>query len=229
MRIIAGKFKGKKLDFVSNEKTRPTTNMVREALFCKIQFDVVDSVFLDLFAGSGATGLEALSRGAKEIYFVERDKKNLEIIKKNLKTLYDEDYEKSASKQGQKIHLINSGYLIFLDKISLPCRTESKNLINKKRTNNFDSFSDFSMPYPGRSDAIIFDFVYIDPPYKSDFYEIALQKLKENNCITNESIIICEHDISSAFINDSVLKNFQIVAQKKYGKKMLTYLKLNTL
>lgn len=190
MRIIAGKFKGKKIEFVSNEKTRPTSDMVREGLFSKIQFDLPNSIFLDLFAGSGGIGFEALSRGAKQVYFVEKDRKNFEIIKKNLKILYGENYEKSLNEQNQKVHLINSDFSTFLDKISPP-----------------------------------FNFVYLDPPYKSGFYDIALQKMKENNLITNESMVICEHETSSPFINDAILKNYELIAQKRYGSKMLSYLK----
>jgi 16S rRNA (guanine966-N2)-methyltransferase len=190
MRIIAGKFKGKKLDFVSNEHTRPTADMVRQAFFTKIQFDIANSVFLDLFSGSGAIGLEALSRGAKEVYFVEKDKSNFEIIKKNLKNLYGEDFQSALTAQKQIVHLINSDFVHFLKNIKLK---------NK-----------------------CFDFVYIDPPYKSNFYDIALNLLKEENLITNESLIICENE----HITLPVFKNYELLSQKKYGYKMLSYLKL---
>lgn len=193
MRIIAGKFKGRKIDFILDEKTRPTADMVREALFCKIQFNLPNSTFLDLFAGSGSIGLEALSHGSKEVYFIEKDKKNFEIIKKNLKLLYGEDYEKSAEEQGQKIRLINCDFLTFLDSLTTK-----------------DTF---------------FDFIYIDPPYKSDFYNIVLDKLKDNNLTKNESMVICEHlSLNSPF----KLNNYELVSQKKYGIKMLSYLKLKT-
>ena len=65
MRISAGKFKNRNLVFVSNETTRPTASVVREALFSKIQLSLEGKVFLDLFSGSGSVGIEALSRGAK--------------------------------------------------------------------------------------------------------------------------------------------------------------------
>ena len=79
MKIIAGKFKNRNLEFVSNETTRPTANVVREALFSKIQFDLDGSVFLDLFSGSGSIGIEALSRGAKKVIFVEKNRKSINI------------------------------------------------------------------------------------------------------------------------------------------------------
>lgn len=230
MRIIAGKFRGRKIDFVSDEKTRPTADMVREAFFCKIQFEIQDSIFLDLFAGSGAIGLEALSRGAKEVYFVENDRKNLEIIKQNLKTLYGENYEKSAQEQGQQVHLINSDYSNFLDKISVSSRAQSRDLVDSEKKCISTSTGDFSTPLRfGRNDTVtFFDFVYIDPPYKSDFYEVALRKLKENNLVSSESLIICEHEHKEKSKNCSFgYKGYELISQKKYGIKMLSYFKSN--
>lgn len=86
MRISAGKFKNRNLEFVSNESTRPTASAVREALFSKIQLCLEGKMFLDLFSGSGSVGIEALSRGAKKVVFVEKNRKNSEIIKRNLET-----------------------------------------------------------------------------------------------------------------------------------------------
>lgn len=194
MRIISGKFKGKKLDFVSNKNTRPTGDMVREAFFTKVQFGIPNSIFLDLFSGSGSLGLEALSREAKEVYFIEKDRKNIEIIKKNLKNLYGEDFQKAINEQDQKVFLIHSNFITFLKSIKLD-------------NNKF------------------FDFVYIDPPYKSNYYNTALKMLKEQNLITNESLVICEHDAKESFIKNT-LPDYEFVSQKKYGSKMLSYLKL---
>ena len=84
MRIIAGKYKGKVLKEFVLTSTRPTADMVREALFDKIGFSTTDCVFLDLFAGTGAVGIEAFSRGAKECYFVDKNLEAIKIIKNNL-------------------------------------------------------------------------------------------------------------------------------------------------
>lgn len=84
MRVISGNARGKKLISPDTENTRPTLDRVKEAMFNKIQFEVKDSVCLDLFAGSGALGIEALSRGAKEVVFCDYDKNAIKIIKKNI-------------------------------------------------------------------------------------------------------------------------------------------------
>ena len=70
MRIIAGKARGTKINTQEGLETRPTLDRVREALFSSIQNEVIDSIFLDLFSGSGAVGLEAASRGAKKVFCV---------------------------------------------------------------------------------------------------------------------------------------------------------------
>jgi len=87
LRIIAGTFKGRILKTPKSDSTRPTQGMLREAIFNICQNDVPDAKFLDLFAGSGAMGLEALSRGALHSTFVEQNRQALTCIKENITTL----------------------------------------------------------------------------------------------------------------------------------------------
>jgi 16S rRNA (guanine(966)-N(2))-methyltransferase RsmD len=87
MRIISGKYKGKKLDGYLIDGTRPTMDRVKESLFGMIQGFINDSVCLDLFAGSGNLGLEALSNGAQKCYFVDHNKEVIKILNKNLKDI----------------------------------------------------------------------------------------------------------------------------------------------
>lgn len=91
MQIIAGEFKKRKLYVPKSELTRPTKNFLRESLFNICAHYIEDAVFLDLFAGSGAVGFEALSRGAEKVIFIENQKKALESIKKNAALLKVED------------------------------------------------------------------------------------------------------------------------------------------
>lgn len=84
MRITGGEFGGRNLKVPKSDAIRPTQDRVREALFSIIQFEIAGSDFLDLFAGSGAVGLEALSRGAKSVTFVERERRHLAVLKENL-------------------------------------------------------------------------------------------------------------------------------------------------
>ncbi|MBQ9940635.1 MAG: 16S rRNA (guanine(966)-N(2))-methyltransferase RsmD [Clostridia bacterium] len=83
MRIITGIARGTKLDTLSGDATRPTTEMAKEGMFSSIQFELEGRRVLDLFAGSGQMGLEALSRGAEHCVFIDNSPSAAEIIKKN--------------------------------------------------------------------------------------------------------------------------------------------------
>lgn len=92
MRIIAGEFKGKKIAAPSGVAVRPTFDKVKEALFSIIMDDIYDATVLDLFAGSGNLGLEALSRGARKVYFCDKSGESLKYIKQNISNCKMEEY-----------------------------------------------------------------------------------------------------------------------------------------
>jgi 16S rRNA (guanine966-N2)-methyltransferase len=87
VRIVAGEFKGRRLKTPATDKVRPTADRVREAWFSIVQRSIRGARVLDLYAGSGALGLEALSRGAASAEFVERDRSALAALKANIGTL----------------------------------------------------------------------------------------------------------------------------------------------
>ena len=84
MRVITGTARGRKLQEPKNNDIRPTTDMVKEAVFSIIQFDVPGRRVLDLFAGTGQLGIEALSRGAAECVFVDASAEAVSLVKRNL-------------------------------------------------------------------------------------------------------------------------------------------------
>ena len=92
MRVISGKYKNKQLDGFDINGTRPTMDRVKESLFASIQKYLKASVVLDLFAGSGSLGIEALSNGSNACYFVDNNIKLIEIIKKNTSNLNEDIY-----------------------------------------------------------------------------------------------------------------------------------------
>lgn len=180
MRIIAGECRGLKLHTLKGQHTRPTGARVKEAVFSSLQARLPGAVVLDLFAGSGNIGIEALSRGAKEVYFVENNKSAFAIIKKNLAmTPFQE--------QGQ---------LIFADGLNV-----LKEL----------------------SGRVIFDIIYIDPPYQSDFYDRVLKIMETYDLVAKNGIIVLESAKSSSFsCNDKVFLHDKT---KIYGDSRITYLK----
>lgn len=84
MRVVAGKYRGKNLASPKDDRVRPTTTRIKETLFNVLQGYSRDAVVLDLFAGSGALGIECISRGAKEVVFVDNNKDSIELVRKNL-------------------------------------------------------------------------------------------------------------------------------------------------
>src|SRR5690554_3093009 len=86
MRVISGRAKGKKLNAPKGNEIRPTSDKIKEAIFSKLQQQIVDATFIDLFSGSGAMGIEALSRGAKKVYFCDKSKNSRQLTLKNLQS-----------------------------------------------------------------------------------------------------------------------------------------------
>lgn len=92
MRIISGIRRGHKLFEFEGDDVRPTTDRVKESVFNIIQTFIPDAVCLDMFAGSGALSFEAISRGAKKAVCLDKDKRSIDIIKKNANSLGFSDY-----------------------------------------------------------------------------------------------------------------------------------------
>ena len=108
MRVIAGAAKGHNLQTIEGLATRPTTDRIKETLFNIIAFDLPECVFLDLFAGSGGIGIEALSRGAAEAVFVENSSECQAVIEENLR----------HTKLVDRARVIKGDVLAVLDKLS---------------------------------------------------------------------------------------------------------------
>jgi 16S rRNA (guanine966-N2)-methyltransferase len=87
MRVISGKYKGLHLVSFKADHIRPTTDMVKESMFNKLMFDIDESRVLDLFCGTGSLGIEAISRGAQFVTFVDDNRKSLDITRQNLEKL----------------------------------------------------------------------------------------------------------------------------------------------
>ena len=164
MRIITGRAKGIKLDTLDGLDTRPTSERSKEAIFSMLQFEIEGRVVLDLFAGSGQMGLEALSRGAKSAYLVDSGKRAFEIIKKNVsKTRLEgamvlcEDSLSFIRKQGgeQKFdmvfldppyasNLINDALSLLFDKglvketSYIVCESDRFDILNSQNQENFE-------------------------------------------------------------------------------------------
>ena len=194
MRIISGKARGTKINTIESNTTRPTLDRVRESIFNIIQDRVNDSVVLDLFAGSGALGIEALSRGADMVVFCDSNEKCIKMVKTNL----------------EKTHLYEKSKCYSMD---------YKKCLNKMKNNG-----------------IIFDIVFIDPPYKDDIAVEATKSIIQFGLLRNDGIIILETDeiirdekeLEELFKStNEKFKSLHIISKRKYGRANLLFLGIN--
>jgi 16S rRNA (guanine(966)-N(2))-methyltransferase RsmD len=106
LRVISGEFKGRKLEKLEGMEIRPTSDRVKESLFNMLGVKLYDCAFLDLFAGTGGIGIEAYSRGAEQVVFIDESAKSIKVLKTNLEKLkildavevYNTDYINAISK-----------------------------------------------------------------------------------------------------------------------------------
>jgi 16S rRNA (guanine(966)-N(2))-methyltransferase RsmD len=115
MRVIAGEFRSRKLKSLPGPEIRPTPDRLRETLFDVLHPRIEGVVFVDAYAGTGAVGIEALSRGAARAVFVEKDRRAVELIRENLAALGLLERAKVAHGSVQLMLAANPGDIVFLD------------------------------------------------------------------------------------------------------------------
>lgn len=118
MRIIGGKARGTKLYTLKGLNTRPTLDRVKESLFNIIQKEIEGSNFLDIFAGSGAIGLEAASRGAKKVIMCDKSKEAVKIINRNIEKTHFEEVVEIYNLEFEKLlkeKITNKQHIIYID------------------------------------------------------------------------------------------------------------------
>jgi 16S rRNA (guanine966-N2)-methyltransferase len=174
IKLTGGNLKGRSIKSLPGSTTRPSSSKVREAIFNIIGGRVTGSSWLDLFGGSGAVGLEALSRGADGVTFIEKDAGALNCLKKNI----------SLFNLTDKVRLFRQDALTFLK-------------------NKPESYS----------------FVFLDPPYQSDYYEKVFSLINKNPAILKpDGVLIVEHRTKI------ILPDIVLIMKKsyKYGDTSVT-------
>lgn len=177
MRVTTGIYRGRKLKENKYDHIRPTADVVKQAIFNKLAFEIQDASVLDLFCGTGALGIEAISRGAGNVIFADKDNRSIALTKQNLQNLgVKENY-----------NVITGDY---------------KNVIKMLSGQKFD-------------------IIILDPPYQSGVYEDTIKKIYDEKLLSDHGVIVCEH----AQKDDFDFSPFNIVDEKVYGIKKVTYLK----
>lgn len=122
-RIISGKYKGKVLELPSLDSTRSSKSILKESFFNVVQYDIIDTIFIEGFGGSGSIGLEAISRGAKSAYFVEIDKMAYKTLQKNCNnidankctTILGDSFETLPNIVNNQLKNTNDEIILYLD------------------------------------------------------------------------------------------------------------------
>lgn len=184
MRVIAGTARRLNLKTPLGMETRPTTDRIKETLFNMINPYIIGTNFLDLFAGSGQMGIEALSRGAKTAVFVENNKGAVSCIKENLE----------STKLDKGAHVIST------DVMSALRQLEGK---------------------------YVFDYIFMDPPYKNGLEKEALIYLNSSGLINEDSVIIIEAALDTAFDYLEDL-GYELIKRKQYKTNMHMFVRLNS-
>ena len=165
---------GQKIYSPKTNLTRPTTLMVREAIFNILGKEVLNSLWLDLYSGSGSISCEAINHGAKKIIAIEKNREIAMICKKNLLSMI------KPEDQNIKIEIITQDVFTWIRK------TKKKSISSK--IINFENEK--------------FDFIYLDPPYKEFSDKSLLNLIFTSSFVKKSSIIIYEHSKNN-FIEDS--------------------------
>ena len=141
MRIIAGKYRGRTLASFEGKDVRPTIDRVKESIFNVIQFGIQDSIFIDLFSGTGSMGIEAISRGAKEVVFSDNAQSSIRLIKQNLQgiegnyKILNRDYRETLNSLKEPVDYI------FVDApYALNCINDIEDVVLKKNLLNKDGY-----------------------------------------------------------------------------------------
>lgn len=197
MRIIAGQAKGRRLFAPGGRQSReqlirPTSDRARESLFSILGFERIrGSRVLDLFAGTGALGIEALSRGAGGAVFVDKSSEAIDLIKKNITLCGFSD----------KTHVYKRDLLkglFFLQEEKRPPQNDQAAI---------------SVVSEGEAEA--YDLVFLDPPYRKQLSEKLVAELVNRGLLRHNSMVVCEES-SSESLPDSIC-GLSLSDQRRYG------------
>ena len=198
---MKGKLKlisGKRIESPLNQKTRPTSSKVREALINILGNDLKGSSWLDLCSGSGAMACETLQKGVQRVLAIEKQREAVKTCKKNLMDV------SNSIDHPIHIEVICSELISFL----------KKGPKNKK--------IDFIKDFPSASQK--FDFIFLDPPYESGLYELSQELLLSKHWVKKTSTLICECSSKSM---PRIHNGWKLKKEKFYGNTSLLFLTPN--
>ncbi|MEE8400230.1 MAG: 16S rRNA (guanine(966)-N(2))-methyltransferase RsmD [Desulfobacterales bacterium] len=196
MRIIGGEFRGRTLSPFQGSAVRPTADRIRESIFDILSHHLHGSIVLDLFAGTGALGLEALSRGAGFGAFIDQDKKALSVIERNIRSLG----------LGAQTNIIRWNIANSLDCI----RRAPQDAHPSSRGDS------------GEADRRAFNLVFLDPPYNRHLVDKALSHLHACGALEKGAVVVVEHSPLEPISENPEV--FALRDRRKYGQTEISFL-----
>ncbi len=180
MRIISGTSKGRKLATPKDLSLRPTSDRVKESIFNILRGQIEGRAVLDLFAGTGNLGIEALSRGANKVVFVDKDKRALRLIQRNV----------------AQFGLAERSEVLPID------ANRAIGLLKQRR--------------------ILFDLIFMDPPYEQGLIERTLTKLNSHPIYHKDSVLVVEHHRRELL--SAAASGWDLIRQRQMGDTVVSIL-----
>jgi 16S rRNA (guanine966-N2)-methyltransferase len=201
MRVVTGEAKGKRLKSPKTSGTRPIMDRVKTALFDILSSEVIDATFLDLFAGTGGVGIEALSRGASHATFIEMSPPILKLVRENL----------------QITGLADRADTLLTDSFKFLQAYQNDPVPQQQRRATFP-------PLPG-GQGRVYDIIYVAPPQYEEMAARALGLLDSSSLAAEEDslIIVQIHPKERAGVAAVSCQHFVLTDERRYGSTLLMF------
>jgi 16S rRNA (guanine(966)-N(2))-methyltransferase RsmD len=199
MRVVTGEAKGRKLKTPKIPGTRPIMDRVKTALFDILSNEVEDARFLDLFAGTGSVGIEALSRGAAHATFIEMNHKILQLVRENLQIT-------GLTDRAEALH---SDAFKFLQTYQIPTKTVGTGQAQGTVPTNQQR---------------IYDIIYVAPPQYEELAARALALVDSSTLCASEALVIVQiHPKERLGVAAVECQHFELTDERRYGSTLLMF------
>ena len=217
MRVVTGEAKGRKLKSPNLPGTRPIMDRVKTALFDIISSEVPDARFLDLFAGTGGVGIEALSRGARQATFIEMNHKILKLVRDNLQITQLAD-------RAETLHSDAFKFLQAYQKPAEPTRDIESETISKSNESEPPKKSQHPVPERIIKGTRQYDIIYIAPPQYAELAARALALTDSSTLLAEDGLVIVQiHPKERPGVAAIKCLNLTLTDERRYGSTLLMF------
>lgn len=211
MRVVTGEAKGKRLKSPKTAGTRPIMDRVKTALFDILSTEVTEAHFLDLFAGTGGVGIEALSRGATHATFIEMSPVIVRLVRENLQITGLTARAETLQADSFKFLLAHQLQPVIPTPVAKP--------IHEKRSEKRTRF-----PEPLLEAARVYDIIYVAPPQYEEMGARALKLIDSSTLVTEDTVVIVQiHPKERPGVAAVACQHFALSDERRYGSTLLMF------